>query len=67
MKKKVKKEIVRCPICGRGVAHWDKKSTIPIHVNCKKCNKRIIFDPEKKETVTKKIPKRIFSSGLRFY
>lgn len=64
-KKRFKK--ICCPICGRGVAKWDGKSTIPISVNCKRCEKRIIFDPEKQETIAKEIPERPFGSGLRFY
>ena len=67
MKDKKKKESICCPICGRRVARWDGKSTIPIHVNCKKCKKRIIFEPETQKVSAKEIPKRPFSSGLRFY
>lgn len=65
--KKAKKHSIYCPICNRKVASWDEKSTIPIHVNCKKCKKRIIFDPETRKTEAKEIPERPFSSGLRFY
>lgn len=64
-KHKLKK--IYCPICGRSVAKWDGKSTIPIHVNCKKCKKRIVFEPETQKVSAKEIPKRPFSSGLRFY
>lgn len=65
--KKDKKQNVYCPVCNRKVASWDGKSTIPIHVNCKKCEKRVIFDPETKKAEAKEIPHRPFSSGLRFY
>lgn len=60
-------EIIYCPKCGRKVAKWDKKSTIPIHVNCDKCQKRVVFNPETGEVKIKDIPERIFSSGVRYY
>ena len=58
---------IYCPKCGRKVAAWDGRSTNNISVKCKKCNKLVIYFPEKGTTETRSLPKRNTASGMRFY
>lgn len=62
-----KKIVVTCPVCGRGIAHYDGRGTIPIQRKCEKCNKLIIFNPKDGTKEIKEMPHRQYSSGKRFY
>ncbi len=57
---------IYCEKCGRRVASHDGRSTNVIVVDCKKCNKRVVFNPATLETVMKEIPPRNTSSGMTF-
>lgn len=63
----MKPKKIYCPLCGRKVATWDGKSKIPVIVNCRECNKRVVFDVETGETTCKPIPPRVSSSAKTFY
>jgi endogenous inhibitor of DNA gyrase (YacG/DUF329 family) len=54
---------IYCPQCGRKVFAYDGKSTMIIGVNCKKCRKRVVYNPISDETKLCKIPERNTSSG----
>lgn len=60
----VKPKIIYCPKCKRKVATWDGRSTIDVIVNCRKCNKRVIYRVATGETEIKIIPARGSSSGI---
>ena len=62
-----KLKTIYCPKCGRRVATWDGRSTIDVIVNCRKCNKRVVFNVETQETIIKDVPIRATSSGKTFY
>lgn len=58
---------IYCPLCRRKVGSHDGKSTIVKEVDCRKCNRRIVFDPMNDgKIVVKKIPPRNSSSGVTF-
>ena len=57
------KKSVYCPNCNGKVATWDGRSTIDIVVNCRKCNKRVIYRVATGETEINRIPIRGTSSG----
>ena len=57
---------IYCPKCNRRVGAWDGRSKINVIVNCKNCNKRIIFDVDTQETTMKSIPLRATSGGKSF-
>jgi hypothetical protein len=57
---------IYCPKCNRRVGAWDGRSKINVIVNCKNCNKRIIFDVDTQETTMKSIPLRGTSGGKSF-
>lgn len=61
------KKIIYCPICGRKVATWDRKSKTDIVVGCKKCNRLVVFHTATEEIEIKFKPKRTQASGKRFY
>lgn len=61
------KKIIYCPICGRKVATWDRKSKTDIVVGCKKCNRLVVFHTATEEIEIKFKPKRTQASGMRFY
>lgn len=63
---KYKSKPIYCPQCGRRVGTHDGRSTMPFIVNCKKCEKRIVYDSDKKTIKIKDIPKRNCSSGMAF-
>ena len=63
----MEKQTIYCPSCGRKVGEYDGRATIPIGCNCKKCNKRVRFNPDTGKTELKKLPTRETSSGKRFY
>lgn len=59
---------IYCPACHRRVAQWDGKSKInPVIANCKKCNKRVVYDVISEEVTIKDKPIRATSSGMTFY
>ena len=58
---------IYCPRCGRRVGQWDGRSSINVITNCRKCQKRVVYNVDTGETEIKKIPPRQCSSGLRFY
>lgn len=59
---------IYCPACHRRVARWDGKSTInPVIGNCKKCNKRVVYNLFSEEVTIKEKPIRATSSGMTFY
>lgn len=58
---------IYCPSCSRRVSRWDGKATIEIIANCKKCKKRIVFNPRSGNIKIKPIPPRTTSSGMTFY
>lgn len=60
-------KIIYCPTCRRRVASWDGKSVANPIGKCKKCNKIVIFDVEKQEIKTNKVPQRNTASGMTFY
>ena len=64
MVSKYKSKSVFCPRCDRKVATWDGRSTIDVIVNCRKCNRQVIYRVDSGETELKKIPARGSSSGL---
>lgn len=64
---KYKRKTIYCPVCGRRVAEYDGRSSIPVIANCKKCRLRVVYDVETEETIAKKIPARPTSSGMTFY
>lgn len=57
---------IYCPECGRKVGSHDGKSTNVKEINCRKCWKTIVFNPENGKITMKSIPKRNCSSGLTF-
>lgn len=63
----MQKLVITCPVCGKGIAHWDGRGTIPIERKCDKCDKLIIFHPVTKTKKVTEMPQRKFSSGKRFY
>lgn len=60
------KKIIYCPECGRRVAEWDGRSTINVVSNCRKCNKRVVYNVETGKTTIKRKIDRCTSSGMRF-
>lgn len=61
------KKPIYCPMCNRLVSRWDGRTTMNIIAHCKKCKKRVIFNPIKREINIKEIPPRNCSSGMTFY
>lgn len=55
-----------CPKCKSKLGTHDGRSTIPKVIDCRKCDKRVVYTPEK-GTVLKDIPKRNTSSGVTFH
>lgn len=58
---------IYCPICGRKVGKWDGKTKTLVDVECRKCNKLVIFYPISGQTMTKALPKPNSASGKRIY
>lgn len=58
---------IYCPRCHRAVATYDGRSTINPIAKCRKCQKLVVYDIEKDSVTMKKMPKRVCSSGMRFY
>ena len=46
---------------------YDGKAKIPQIVDCKKCKKRVVYDPLTNKQKVKMIPKRNSSSGVVFH
>lgn len=64
--KKYKTVDIHCPVCGRYVGAYDERSTTNFISRCSKCNKRVIYHIDTRETEVKDIPKRNCSSGVTF-
>lgn len=58
---------VYCVKCGRKVADYPDRGTMPIVVRCRNCGAFSRFDPVKKSTKRIKEPHRAQASGARFY
>lgn len=58
---------IYCPRCGRKTGTHDGKGTLYAEKKCSNCNKLVIYKPDTKETITRKLPPRATSSGMRFY
>ena len=59
------RKTIYCPKCGRKVAAWDGRSTNNISVKCKKCNKLVIYFPEKGSKAAEKcLPQLLFYSAF---
>lgn len=61
-----KQEKIYCPQCKRVVATYDGRTKTPLITNCKRCEKRVVFDPVTRKIELKKIPPRETSSGVTF-
>lgn len=57
---------IYCPLCKRKVGTHDGHSTIPKVIDCRKCRKRVVYNP-KSGTSVKDIPMRNSSSGVTFH
>ena len=57
---------ILCPSCKRKLGTHDGRSTIPKVIDCRKCNKRIVYSPEN-GIVVRQIPERNSSSGVTFH
>ena len=62
-----KKVNIYCPLCHRKVCEHDGKGTLYIEKKCSNCNRLVVYKPDTKETITRKLPPRATSSGMRFY
>lgn len=58
--------IVKCPICNREVGKHCNKSTTIFMSRCRKCKKKVIYDPDTGETTYKDFPQKNTSSGVSF-
>lgn len=58
---------IYCPKCGRKVGTYDGKSTINKIMDCRNCQKRIIYYVDTDEVEVKQIPKRNSSSSVTFH
>ena len=58
---------IYCPLCGQKVARYDGHAKMNVIVNCKKCNKQVVYVVRTGITQTRPIPPRATSSGVRFY
>lgn len=61
-----KPKTIYCPRCGRKVATWDGRSSMPVIGKCKKCSKRVVYYVDNGETEIKDIPQRNCSSGVTY-
>lgn len=64
--KKYKPIKIFCPQCNSHVGIYDGQSTINFVSRCRKCNKRIVYHVDTKETEIKPLPHRVSSGGLSF-
>ena len=58
---------IYCPKCKRKLGTHDGRSTIPKIIDCRKCNKRVVYHVDSGETEIKDIPRRNCSSGVTFH
>ena len=58
-----KPKTIYCPRCGRKVATWDGRSSMPV---IGKCKKRVVYYVDNGETEIKDIPQRNCSSGVTY-
>lgn len=55
-----------CPKCKGKLGEYDYKSTIPKVIDCRKCNRRVVYYMDIDKTEIKDIPPRNTASGKRF-
>lgn len=55
-----------CPKCKSKLGTHDGRSTIPKVIDCKKCDKRVVYHVDSGEIEIKDIPPRNTASGKRF-
>lgn len=65
--KKYKKVNIYCPLCRRKCFEYDGRGTLYMERKCSNCDKLVIYKPDTKETIVRKLPPRATSSGMRFY
>lgn len=58
---------IKCPKCKTRVMTYDGKGKIPLKSKCKRCEKLIVFNPNKDSIDVTNVPKRATSSGVMFY
>ena len=62
----MKGKIVYCPICKRKTGTYSGL-TDSLHISrCRRCNKRVIYNPLTRETTCKPFPEKNTSSGVSF-
>lgn len=57
---------IYCPECGHKMGSHDGKSTNVKEMDCRKCWKRVVFNPTNEKITIKPRPKRTCSSGVTF-
>lgn len=63
----VKKKLIICPKCIVRVMQYDGITTSNQIARCPKCNRKVIYNPEKDEITMKDAPQRVTGSGVRFW
>lgn len=57
---------IYCPSCKRKMMVHDGIGTLSMTKDCKKCKKRVAYNPITRETNIRKISERTTSSGMNF-
>ena len=60
----MKSKTIYCPMCKRKVGIYDGRSTFTMTYSCRKCDKRVLFNPAENEIKIKDRPQREVSSGV---
>lgn len=60
----MKSKTIYCPRCKRKAGIYDGRSTFTMTYSCRKCGKRISFNPVDNEIKIKDRPQREVSSGV---
>lgn len=58
---------IYCPKCSRKLGVWDGKTKTNVIVDCRKCQKQIIYHPLTAHREIKPIPPRNTASGVTFH
>lgn len=58
---------IYCPRCGRKVMTYDGKGEIDLEKKCKICNKLVVYQIARDQTILADIPQREHGSGVRFW
>lgn len=58
---------IYCPKCKKKLGTYDGKAFTNKIIHCRDCNIRVVYDTQKRMTLTSKIPPRATSSGKTFY